>query len=243
MVVNRKQKSKSQRKHQRKSKTQTDNGVAKPTMQLGGSPASTLVMEDTTKAPVMNDYVVSDRIRQTGYDSSLASIAPGCGQKGGSPASDLVMENLVAVPETKAYPESAKIKGDMNSLNLYQTTGGSRRNNRNNRNNNRRNSRRNNNRSKRNNNNRSHKNKRNNNTRNNKRRTQRGGGSDWLGSQNSLGNINAVNMSSPVNIFSQSEGVSRDILMNPPTLGLAGSGAPMSALEGGNVRHVGAPLV
>ena len=51
-----------------------------------------------------------------------------------------------------------------------------------------------------------------------------------------------MNMSSPVSQFSQSEGVSRDTLMNPSTLGLAGSGYPMSGVEGANVRHVGSPL-
>jgi hypothetical protein len=245
MAINKKQKSHKSHKSRKSSKSQR-GGFTKPVMnQKGGSPASTLVMQDTTLSPIMNDYVVSDRIRQAGYDNSLASLEPRCGQKGGSPASDLVMEQLSGVPETKAYPEGWKVKGDMNSLNLYQTTGGSRRRNNRNRNNhskknnknNRRNSRKNNN-----NNSRKHKRNNNNSRHNNKNRTQRGGGSDWIMSQYSLGNINANAMSAPVSQFSQSEGVPRDVLMNPPNMGLAGSGYPMGSLEGANVRQVGAPL-
>jgi hypothetical protein len=214
--------------------------------QRGGSPASSLVMADTTKAPVLNDYVVSDRIRQAGYDTSLASLATECNQKGGSPASDMVMENLTDVPQTKAYPAGWTVKGDINSLNLYQTTGGSRRRNSNRNNNNKhkkRNTRnnRNSNNSRRN--SRKHKSRNNHSNRNgNNRRTQRGGASDWMASQYSLGNINAMNMSAPVSDFSQSQGVSRNELMNPSTLGLAGSGYPMGSLEGANVRQVGAPI-
>jgi len=220
MAINKKQKSHKSHKSRKSSKSQR-GGFTKPVMnQKGGSPASTLVMQDTT------------------------SLEPRCGQKGGSPASDLVMEQLSGVPETKAYPEGWKVKGDMNSLNLYQTTGGSRRRNNRNRNNhskkNNKNNRRN---SRKNNNNNSRKHKRNNNSRhNNKNRTQRGGGSDWIMSQYSLGNINANAMSAPVSQFSQSEGVPRDVLMNPPNMGLAGSGYPMGSLEGANVRQVGAPL-
>jgi hypothetical protein len=238
MVMNKKQKSKS---HKSKSHSKRKSH-SKSKFQSGGSPASTLVMQDTTMPPVMNDYVVSDRIRQAGYDNSLASLEPRCGQKGGSPASDLVMEQLSGVPETKAYPEGWKVKGDMNSLNLYQTTGGSR--SRNSNRNNRKNNSKKNNRNSRKNNNRSRKHKKNNNnkSRNNKNRTQRGGASDWIMSQYSLGNINAGVMSAPVGQFSQSEGVSRNELMNPSTMGLAGSGYPMSSLEGANVRQVGAPL-
>jgi len=172
---------------------------------------------------------------------------------GGGIASDLVMENLTSVPETKMYPESFKVKGDMNSLNLYQTTGGARRKHRSRKH-------------------RSHKNKsRKNKSRSHKRRSQRGGGScgtterrpqsgggscgtterrpqsggasAWLASQYSLGPMNNPEMSaSAVGQFSQSMATSRDILMNPPNLGLAGSGSAISPLEGANVRHVGSPL-
>jgi len=33
-----------------------------------------------------------------------------------------------------------------------------------------------------------------------------------------------------------------DMLMNPPNLGLAGSGSPMGSLEGANVRQIGSPF-
>ena len=68
-----------------------------------------------------------------------------------------------------------------------------------------------------------------------------GYGSDWLSTQMSQ------SISGPVNTdwknFSASEPSNRDMLMNPPTRDLAGSGGAMSGLEGANVRNVGAPLV
>jgi hypothetical protein len=183
-------------------------------------------------------------------------------QRGGSPASDLVMANLADLSSSQSVPQGCALKGDMNSLNLYQPSGGARRKSRS----------------------RSHKNKhvhgkgcksmhrkgsksrksgrksrgasksRNgkkgkksmkSNKRNSKSgsRVMRGGyGSDWLSTQNSLGNINAAQNTDWKN-FSASEPSTRDMLMNPPTLGLAGSGHPMSGLEGANVSNVGAPLV
>ena len=263
MVMNKKTKSRSQKNKNRKHRKTQRGGFAKmsnnkmdnmsamnmpmmamPTMampmdnQKGGSPASTLVMQDTVNPPVMNDYVTSPRIREPSYDNSLGAIASGS-QMGGGIASDLVMENLTSVPETKMYPESFKVKGDMNSLNLYQTTGGARRKHRSRKH-------------------RSHKNKsRKNKSRSHKRRSQRGGGScgtterrpqsggasAWLASQYSLGPMNNPEMSaSAVGQFSQSMATSRDILMNPPNLGLAGSGSAISPLEGANVRHIGSPL-
>ena len=69
----------------------------------------------------------------------------------------------------------------------------------------------------------------------------KGGGSDWMSSQYSLGSYNAAEAS--VGQFSQSAAASRAEYMNPSTLGLAGSGSPMGALEGANVRSIGSPLV
>jgi hypothetical protein len=69
------------------------------------------------------------------------------------------------------------------------------------------------------------------------------GGSDWISSQYSLGSINGASMNTNTGDFSASQGVDRNTLMNPPTMGLAGSGSAMGALEGANVRSVGAPLV
>ena len=236
-------KNRKQNKHQRggfiaHNKPQSTMGL--PTMghsstQRGGSPASTLVMQDTMNPPVMNDYVTSPRIRESWYDDSLASLEPRCGQMGGSLASDLVMEQLEGVPQTKAYPNGWQVKGDMNSLNLYETTGGSRRR-----------------RSKNSKGKQAHKKSKKNNTRsrknknskrsrrNNRTRSQRGGASDWIMSQYSLGPNN--NPEASTSMFSQSTATPRSDYMNPSSLGLAGSGYPMGALEGANVRSVGAPL-
>jgi hypothetical protein len=68
------------------------------------------------------------------------------------------------------------------------------------------------------------------------------GGSDWSSSQYSQGNINAPANTDWKN-FSAFEPSARDMLMNPPTRDLAGSGYPMGALEGANVQTVGAPVV
>jgi len=205
----------------------------------GGSPASSLVMKDTTMKPVMNDYVSSPSIRDAGHDNSLNGLQGLQGLQGGSLASDLVMEQLGGVPQTKAYPNEWKVKGDINSLNTYETTGGSRRN-----------------KSKRNKKQRqtltkksqkktnSRKNKKskksNSARRNNKNHIQRGGASDWISSQYSLGPNN--NPEASASMFSQSGATSRSDYMNPSTLGLAGSGYPMGSLEGANIRTTGAPL-
>lgn len=218
--------------------TRPHSTMAHSSNQRGGSPASTLVMQDTMNPPVMNDYVTSPRIRESWYDDSLASLEPRCGQMGGSLASDLVMEQLEGVPQTKAYPNGWQVKGDMNSLNLYETTGGSR---------NRRSKRSKNSKGKeahkksKKNNTRSRKNKNSKRSRrNNRTRSQRGGASDWIMSQYSLGPNN--NPEASTSMFSQSTATPRSDYMNPSTMGLAGSGYPMGALEGANVRSVGAPL-
>lgn len=211
--------------------TRPHSTMAHSSNQRGGSPASTLVMQDTMNPPVMNDYVTSPRIRESWYDDSLASLEPRCGQMGGSLASDLVMEQLEGVPQTKAYPNGWQVKGDMNSLNLYETTGGSRRR--------RSKSKQAHKKSK-----KSKKNRKNKNSkrsrRNNRTRSQRGGASDWIMSQYSLGPAN--NTEASTSMFSQSTATPRSDYMNPSTMGLAGSGYPMGALEGANVRSVGAPL-
>jgi hypothetical protein len=189
----------------------------------------------------MNDYVTSSRIRQEGYSDSFDFTGSGC-QKGGSQSSDMVMNQLNNKVETKGYPTGFVVKGDMNSLNTYQTTGGARKNNSRNSSRNYKNSNRSK-RSKRS--NRSKKSKRQNNSNNNSNnhRNMRGGAaSDWLMSQNSLGSINSGSMNALNGVFSASQGVDRNILMNPPTRGLAGSGYQMSSLEGANVQHVGAPV-
>ena len=177
-------------------------------------------------------------------------------QRGGSPASDLVMANLADLSSSQSVPQGCALKGDMNSLNLYQPSGGARRS----RSHSRSHSR-------------SRKsvmlrkgsksrktgrkglksrkgkkgNKGKKSLKSNKRNSKSGrrvmrGGSDWISSQYSQGNINAAQNTDWKN-FSASEPSARDMLMNPPTLGLAGSGGAMGILEGANVRNVGAPLV
>ncbi len=179
----------------------------------GGSPASKLVMRDSELPTVMNDYVTSPRIREKSYDNTLP-------QFGGSPAYDLVMSKLTSEQKAQQYPDELKVKGDINSLNLYQTTGGAHK----------------------------HKNKKNRKSRKsrhssksrNSKSVQRGGMSAWMSSQYSLGNINAPHSGLSGN-FTESSIPSHNSLMNPPNMGLAGSGSPMTALEGGTQSRVGAP--
>ena len=227
----------------RKNKSHNQKGgfvshPSKTKSQTGGSPASSIVMADATmNPPVMNDYISSDRIRESWYNPSLSSLEPKCGkQSGGSLASDLVMEKLSQKPKTEKFNPAWSPKGDMNSLNLYETTGGARRSGRKSHRSNRhkktsRHSRK------------SKRSKHNSKTRRNSRRHQRGGASDWIMSQYSLGPNNTPEQpGSWVGQFSQSTATSRKDYMNPSTLGLAGSGYPMGSLEGANVARVGAPI-
>ena len=187
--------------------------------QKGGSPASNLVNEAVKASPhVKNDFVTSPRIRE-GH------------MKGGSKASDMVMSHLNADAKTNSFVGSKHIKGNMDSLNLYQPSGGSRKSKGKSR------------KSK----GKSRKSKgksRKSKGKSRRVRKMKGGGSDWISSQYSLGSYNQAEMSAEdVGKFSQSAAGSRADYMNPPNLGLAGSGSPMSALEGANVSKAGAPLI
>lgn len=209
------------------------SGRPTPTMMehmMGGSPASSLVMEATTEPPLTNDY----------FPRTSDNLANSSCQSGGGAASDMVMENLTDHAETFSYPEKFNVKGNINSLNTYELTGGKsskrksckRKNcklkscrmskkhgSSNNKSQNKKYS-------------------------NGKQHIMKGGyGSAWIASQYSQGNINGASMNGNAADFSASQGTPRDMLMNPPTLGLAGSGYPMSSLEGANVQSVGAPLV
>ena len=199
--------------------------------QFGGSPSSDLVMSDTKLSKPSNDYVTSPRIRDvTGYNETPNAFVPSS-MTGGSDASNMVMSQLNSNLPTKPMPTDLEVKGNMNSLNLHQTTGGYRKY-----------------KSK---SNRRYKRKSNRKTKNSRsnrksksRRGQRGGyGSDWIMSQYSQGPINNPEMSgSSVGQFSSSTATSRDILNNPPNLGSAGSGYPMGGLEGAKVSRIGAPF-
>jgi hypothetical protein len=193
--------------------------------QQGGSPASSLVMEALTDPPVMNDY--------------FPRVGGSSCQSGGSTASDMVLSNLNSASETVKFPEGFNPKGNIESLNTYEINGGSRK---------RRASKgrkgrkgRKGSMSKKH--GKSHRKSKSRKSKKNIRHHMMRGGSDWISSQYSLGNINAGGMNNHNAEFSASQGVDRNALMNPPTLGLAGSGYPMGSLEGANVNSVGAPLV
>ena len=223
--------SKSYKKSKKSSKKLTPKRKT-PKSQKGGSPASSLVMDSTTGAPVMNDYIAFPRIR----DGTSGSSGSGC-MTGGSTASDMVMSNLTDNAQTDAYLQGFDVKGDINSLNTYKLTGGlrKRRGSKGHKGKKSRTSKKF---------DKSKKNKSRKHKNNNHKHMMRGGhASDWISSQYSLGNINNASMNSSTGDFSASQGVDRNTIMNPPTLGLAGSGYPMGSLEGANVNSVGAPLV
>ncbi len=238
----------------------------------GGSPASDLVMQDLTLKKPLNDFVTSPRIRTDGYNNSLDSLLSAQRpQMGGSPASDLVMANLTNTPthNKNTIVNAPQQKGDMNSLNLYKTTGGminmdmeqttdgkpcnckcskctntSKIHHTKSKNNKQTackckhchcncmckhcNS------------------KKSSKTKQNIKKKmsmsmQSGGFSDWMSSQYSLGNINSADSGLSGNFTSQGI-TSRSALMNPANMGKAGSGYPMSSLEGANVGRTGAPF-
>ena len=265
-MFNKKQTRKYQLKHSKTARKQFNNVKHKYSSTVkkmrGGSPQSNIVMSETSMRP-MSDYVTSPRIRVKGYDNSLSSVLSSQRpQMGGSPASDLVMANLTNTPNTnnKSMFNESLVKGDINSLKLYNTTGGmvnimattdgnpcnctcGKCSNKHNNNKTGKTGK-------------SSKNckcdcKKCNcncmckhcNTNQSKRTTklQSGGVSDWMSSQYSLGNINSANSGLSGNFTSQ--GIpSRNELMNPSSMGLAGSGFPMSSLEGANVSRNGAPF-
>ena len=198
--------------------------------QKGGSPASNLVHEALMASPhVKNDFVTSPRIRE----------GP---MKGGSTASDMVMTHLNTNAKTNSFLNDKPIEGDMNSLNLYQPSGGARKSKGKSRKSKSRKSKGKARKSK----GKTRKSKGKGKGRKSKGKSRKmsGGGSDWISSQYSLGSYNQAEMSAEdVAKFSQSAAGSRADYMNPPTLGLAGSGSPMSDLEGANVSKAGAPLV
>ena len=129
-MFNKKQTRKYQLKHRKTARKQFNNVKHKYSSTVkkmrGGSPQSNIVMSETSMRP-MSDYVTSPRIRVKGYDNSLSSVLSSQRpQMGGSPASDLVMANLTNTPNTnnKSMFNESLVKGDINSLKLYNTTGG-----------------------------------------------------------------------------------------------------------------------
>ena len=213
-----KQKSKSRRMSKRRNNLQSDYKK-----QMGGSPASDLVMQASAATPLMNDPLLMD-------DNARC-------QMGGGQASDMVNSLMTNDAQTLDYAEKFDVKGDMNSLKLYAPSGGARKH-----------KKRKGKKSRKNHNSKSRKSKSRKSRKSLKSRKSHSskthvmrGGSDWISSQYSLGPSN--NPEAGVGDFSSSQAASRSDYRNPPTLGLAGSGYAMSALEGGNVRMTGAPLV
>ncbi len=219
----------------------------------GGSPASDLVNQASLGPPVLNDFVTSPRIRNGPNADKFVtqSTAPSTAQYGGSDGSDLVMKQLGDCATTNKYPLGYNVKANMSSLNMYQPSGGSRKNKKkNNKKKNKTNKNNTGNKSnksnkyKKSNKSSNSKNSKKTNIRRNRNRNMKGGGSDWISSQYSLGSYNAPEMSAAdVGKFSQAMAGSRADYMNPPNLGSAGSGYPMGSLEGANVHMTGAPLV
>ena len=215
-----------QRKNKSNMKQKVSKTISKSRRhrQRGGSPASDLVNMAANSAPVKDDYITSPRIRDGPMAESYSR------QTGGSEASNMVMNQLANNSTTNTFPEGLNVKGNMESLNLYQPSGGSRKSKKSKKSKKSR-------KSKKSNKSRKHSKSR----KSNKRRMMKGGASDWMSSQYSLGPYNSPETS--VGQFSQSAAASRADYMNPSTLGLAGSGSPMGALEGANVRSIGSPLV
>ena len=209
--------------------------------QTGGSPQSEIVMDESMQGGVMFDYINSPRICQNGYNGG--STGPMC-QGGGSSTSDMVMNNLSDNAVPMQYQPSPKVIGNMDSLNLYQTTGGGKTNSSNKPKmggggskmqrgqGNQREQR-----------GGSKKQRGGSKKQRGGSKKQHGGGSDWIMSNYSQGNINAPGQpNSWVGNFGSSQSTGRDMLMNPSSMGLAGSGFPMGSLEGANVSMTGAPI-
>jgi hypothetical protein len=227
MSCNIKTASKINKKTKKNTKTKSKSNARK---QRGGSLASELVNQAANSPPVMNDFITSPRVRDGPMADDFVT------QYGGSEASDMVMSNLKNSAKTNKFPEGFNVKGDISSLNTYQPSGGSRKS-------------------------RGHKSRngrkaRGRKSRGRKSRSSRksysscnstkmkGGGSDWISSQYSLGSYNGPEMSAgDVAKFGSSLAGSRANYMNPPNLGSAGSGTPMGSLEGANVRMTGSPLI
>ena len=217
----------------KKTKSKIQVNKSKTRKHRGGSYASDLVMSAANGPAVMDDYVTNPRVRNGPNADNIGLEGSYMGQCGGSDAYDMTMKNLDDMAKTNKYAEGWKVQGDMNSLNTYQPSGG-KRNSKNHKSKNRKSknhksrntNKRNNKSNKRSNKSKSNKSNKSNRNRN-RNRVVKGGASDYMASYYSLNN----NIARP------------NIAWDPPTRDLAGSGAPMSMLEGANVSHRGSPLV
>ena len=217
MPVNRKQKS-----TKRKSSKSSSRSSSKK--QRGGSPASEIVMSAAGSPSVMNDYVVTPRIRD-GPMADYTLGTPDC-QGGGSEASNNVMSNLPTQSVTEGFPGPNTVKANINSLNLYELTGGKGKG-------------------------KKGKGKRSGKSKNKKSKSKKtsgkrkskksmkkshkshnhslsgGYGSDWISSQYSQGPVN------------NASGAAAAVAPNRDS---AGSGFAMTSLEGAKVGKIGAPI-
>ena len=219
----------------KKTKSKIQVKKVKTRKHRGGSYASDLVMAAANGPVVRNDFVSDPRVRDGPNADYIGLGGSTSNQTGGSAASDMTMENLKDLAKTNKYVEGWKVQGDMNSLNTYQPSGGTRKSK--SHKNNKRNHKSKNHKSNKSNSNSKSKTKRANKSKNNKRRKNnhnhnhnhviKGGSSDYMASYYSLnGNVARPN-----------------IAWDPATRDLAGSGAPMVALEGANVSRSGSPIV
>jgi hypothetical protein len=75
------------------------------------------------------------------------------------------------------------------------------------------------------------------------KKMQKGGGSDWISSQYSAGpSNNAMQDPNMTALFTTQKGMTSAEMNAPSSIGLAGSGYPMTEFEGGNIGRVGAPI-
>ena len=215
-------------KTSKSSKSKIQVKKSKTRKHRGGSYASDLVMAAANGPAVMNDYVTSPRVRDGPNADNIGLAGTKGNQCGGSAASDMTMENLSDSAKTIKYVEGWKVQGDMNSLNTYQPSGGKRKSKSHKsikHKSNKHKTNKSNSKSKRSSKSKNNKNKRNNN--NKHKHIIKGGASDYMASYYSLNS----NVARP------------NIAWDPATRDLAGSGAPMLALEGANVSRAGSPLV
>lgn len=217
--------------YQKKSKSKIQVKKSKTRKHRGGSYASDIVMAAANGPAVRNDFVSDPRVRD-GPNADYMNLEGTMvnSQKGGSESSDMTMKNLLDIAKTNKYVEGWKVKGDINSLNTYQPSGGKRKSKhrkshkRNHKSKNHK-SNKSNSKSKRANKSKNNKNNRNHNRNNNHNHI--GGASAYMA------DFYAKDSNKP----------QPNEMWNPPSRDSAGSGYPMGALEGAKVGKPGAPLV
>jgi hypothetical protein len=215
--------------YQKKSKSKIRVKKSKTRKHRGGSYASDIVMAAANGPAVRNDFVSDPRVRD-GPNADYMSLEGAMvnSQKGGSESSDMTMKNLLDIAKTNKYVEGWKVKGDINSLNTYQPSGGKRKSKH-------RKSHKRNHKSKNHKSNKSNsKSKRANKSKNNKNNRNHNRNHNHIGGASAyMADFYAKDSNKP----------QPNEMWNPPSRDSAGSGYPMGALEGANVGKIGAPIV